>query len=116
MGAAAYPLIGGYVAWRASRGKEEPARRGERYGKSSLERPDGPLIWMHAASVGEAQSVLALIHRLRAERPGLHILVTTGTVASARLLENRLPHGAFHQYVPVDRASWVRRSGPSLRT
>ncbi|MGN6471589.1 MAG: 3-deoxy-D-manno-octulosonic acid transferase, partial [Rhizobiaceae bacterium] len=52
-GAAAYPLIGGYVAWRASKGKEEHARRRERYGFAGYARPAGPLIWTHAASVGE---------------------------------------------------------------
>jgi 3-deoxy-D-manno-octulosonic-acid transferase len=51
-GAAVYPLIGTYVAWRASKGKEDRARRRERYGLAGKERPNGPLIWVHAASVG----------------------------------------------------------------
>jgi 3-deoxy-D-manno-octulosonic-acid transferase len=103
------PAIRAFLRRRKHRGKEDPRRMGERFGIPSRARPPGQLVWVHAASVGEAQSMLALIRRLRAERPGLHILVTTGTVASARLLENRLPHGAFHQYVPVDRVAWVRR-------
>ena len=106
---AAWPLIHLYLAWRKAAGREDPARFGERLGRASLERPPGPLIWLHAASVGEALSILSLIGRLLAERPGLHILVTTGTVTSARLVAERLPPRAFHQYVPVDRALWVRR-------
>jgi 3-deoxy-D-manno-octulosonic-acid transferase len=35
--------------------------------------------------------------------------MTSGTVSSARILENRLPPGVIHQFVPVDRMSWVRR-------
>jgi 3-deoxy-D-manno-octulosonic-acid transferase len=31
-GAAAYPLVGGYIAWRTTKGKEERGRRRERYG------------------------------------------------------------------------------------
>jgi 3-deoxy-D-manno-octulosonic-acid transferase len=65
---------------------------------------------MHAASVGEAVSLLSLIDRLSRERPTLNILVTTGTVTSARLLESRLPADqARHQFVPVDRPRYVRR-------
>jgi 3-deoxy-D-manno-octulosonic-acid transferase len=41
--------------------------------------------------------------------PELNILVTTGTVTSARLLAERLPERAIHQYVPVDRSPWVAR-------
>src|SRR5438477_9656148 len=65
---------------------------------------------MHAASVGEAVSLLSLIDRLSRERPTLNLLVTTGTVTSARLLEARLPAGqARHQFVPLDRPLYVRR-------
>ena len=54
--------------------------------------------------------MLALIDELAAQRPSLSVLVTTGTVTSARLLATRLPEGrAWHQYVPVDRLAYVRR-------
>ncbi|MCB2101801.1 MAG: 3-deoxy-D-manno-octulosonic acid transferase, partial [Rhodobacterales bacterium] len=89
-------------------GKEDRARFGERQGRPGLDRPNGPLVWLHAASVGESLSLLPLIERLRAARPDITPLVTTGTVTSARLLGERLPEGALHQYVPVDRPSWVR--------
>lgn len=94
---------------RRRRGKEDPARAGERWGIAGRARPPGPLVWMHAASVGEATSALALIERLRADRPHVAILITTGTTTSAELMARRLPEGAFHQYVPVDRGAWVDR-------
>lgn len=106
---AASPLVYLYLLQRQRRGKEDRERFHERLGQAKLARPEGPLIWLHAASVGEAQSVLTLIARLRTERPQVHLLVTTGTVTSARLLRDRLPPGAFHQYVPVDRPLWVTR-------
>lgn len=99
-----------YLGHRMARGKEDNLRFPEREGRPGHARPPGPLVWIHAASVGEAVSTLALIDRLAAERPALNMLVTTGTVTSARLLATRLPTGhAWHQYVPVDRVLYVRR-------
>jgi len=104
------PAIDLYLTRRVARGKEDPLRIGERTGRSERPRRPGPLIWIHAASIGEAVSSLALIDRIAAERPAFNMLVTTGTVTSAHLLETRLPTGfAWHQYVPIDRAAYVRR-------
>lgn len=106
-GAAAYPLIGPYVAWRAAKGKEDPARRRERYGFASRPRPAGPLVWVHAASVGETLAVIPLIERFAAE--GMHIVLTTGTTTSARMADERLGHRVIHQYVPLDLKPAVSR-------
>jgi 3-deoxy-D-manno-octulosonic-acid transferase len=107
--ALAEPLVRFYLRLRARRGKEDPLRMAERRGIASAQRPDGPLVWLHAASVGEAQSALALIGRLLSMRPGMNMLVTSGTVTSAAMLEKRLPARAIHQYVPADVGRWVRR-------
>ena len=53
--------------------------------------------------------MLALIERLLETRPTLEILVTTGTVTSAHLLEDRLPARAQHQFVPADLPRWITR-------
>lgn len=102
------PLINYYLERRMARGKEDRARFAERRGLAGRPRPEGRLVWLHAASVGESVSMLPVIERLQA-RPGVTVLLTTGTVTSAALMAERLPHGAIHQYVPVDRLSWVRR-------
>ncbi len=107
--AAAAPLVVRYLDWRCRRGKEESGRLGERFGVASACRPPAPLVWVHAASVGEAASVLALIERILAERPAIEVLMTTGTVAAARLLQPRLPERARHQFVPVDLPRAVER-------
>lgn len=99
-GAAAYPVVGGYVAWRATKGKEDPVRRRERYGMTNLSRPSGPLIWVHAASVGETLAVAPLIDRIAGL--GIHIVLTTGTVTSAAVVKDRLGSKVIHQYVPLD--------------
>src|SRR2546423_13107448 len=103
------PIATVYLAQRRRRGKEHPIRFRERWGIASGTRPDGPLIWVHAASVGEATAVLGLIEHLLDTRPDLEILVTTGTVTSARILETRLPARARHQFVPAALPSWTAR-------
>jgi 3-deoxy-D-manno-octulosonic-acid transferase len=92
---------------RMSKGKEDPRRIAERRGIPSLERPPGRVIWIHGASVGESLSVLPLVARFRSLRPDYAILVTTGTTTSADLMRERLPDGAFHQYVPLDHPRFV---------
>ncbi len=103
------PLIRIYLSRRMARGKEDPARFGERLGQAGLPRPQGQLVWLHGASVGESISLLPLIERLHLNRPGRTILVTTGTVTSAKLMNDRLPEKALHQYLPVDRPAYVKR-------
>ena len=98
------PLL---LSWRLHKGRELRARLRERYGFASLPRPDGTLVWLHAASVGEAVSILPLVHALT-ER-GLKILVTTGTVTSARIMAQRLPEQALHQFVPLDCPHYLSR-------
>ncbi len=103
------PAIHFYLRRRLLKGKEDRARFDERLGKASRPRPAGELIWLHAASVGESISMLPLIERLLSDHPQLSLLMTTGTVTSAKLMAERLPPRAFHQYVPVDRLAYVRR-------
>ncbi|MBN9241453.1 MAG: lipid IV(A) 3-deoxy-D-manno-octulosonic acid transferase [Mesorhizobium sp.] len=106
-GAAAYPLIGPYVAWRTAKGKEDRARSRERYGFASKERPDGPLIWVHAASIGEMIAVVPLVESIL--DTGVNIVLTTGTVTSAKVADERLGESVIHQYVPLDLKPAVSR-------
>ncbi|TVQ83339.1 MAG: 3-deoxy-D-manno-octulosonic acid transferase [Micavibrio sp.] len=103
------PFIPWYLKRRVQRGKEDETRIGERFGEASRERPEGQLIWLHGASVGEVLSLQALIGKLRDMFPKTHILVTSGTVTSARLMEERLPEGAFHQFIPLDHPDYAAR-------
>jgi 3-deoxy-D-manno-octulosonic-acid transferase len=103
------PFIRALLKHRLKQGKESPERLQERMGTPSMPRPQGPLIWVHAASVGEAQSALILVETLLQENATLHILVTTGTRTSAELMSKKLPERAFHQFYPVDHTQWVRR-------
>ncbi|MEX6506149.1 lipid IV(A) 3-deoxy-D-manno-octulosonic acid transferase [Jiella sp. M17.18] len=107
-GVLAYPMIGPYVGYRVSRGKEDRRRRRERYGYAGMARPqDGPLVWLHAASVGESAAVAPLARRIAAD--GVTVLMTTGTTTSADLVAERLSDSVIHQYVPLDLKPCIAR-------
>lgn len=105
LSAVATPLTGPVIARRLKLGKEDPARLGERRGIASVARPPGPLIWIHGASVGEVLAAAELIERLRALN--IRILLTSGTVTSAAIVERRFPQDVIHQYIPFDSPRFV---------
>lgn len=103
------PLVGLWLLKRAARGKESFARLRERFGHAAQMRPAGTLIWLHAASVGEAQSVITLVRRMLEQKPHASVLITTGTVTSAALVaQQKLPR-TIHHYVPIDTLPAARR-------
>ncbi|MGE4351638.1 MAG: 3-deoxy-D-manno-octulosonic acid transferase [Bdellovibrionales bacterium] len=105
----AAPLISLYLRFRKAHGKEDARRFQERLGWASEARPDGKLVWCHAASVGEVLSVLAVLDQISLRFPDWSILLTTGTVTSASIVKGRLPARTIHHYVPVDRWAYVSR-------
>jgi 3-deoxy-D-manno-octulosonic-acid transferase len=104
---AASPLAGLWLKRRLRRGKEVEERLSERHGMPTLARPDGPLVWLHGASVGELTAVFPLIQRLR-ERD-MRVLITSGTVTSAAVVKDRLPADVLHQFIPLDAPRFVYR-------
>ena len=101
------PLVPVLIKRRLKQGKEDPARIGERRGLSHDLRPDGPLVWIHGASVGEVLAAASLIKRLR--DLGLRVLLTSGTVTSAAVVAKRFSRDVIHQYVPYDSPRYVAR-------
>ncbi len=106
---AASPFVGWYLQRRIRKGSENAGRLGERHARSLPARPNGPLAWLHGASVGESLMLLALANALVARHPGLSLLLTSQTRTSADLLATRLPEGARHQMAPVDTPFAARR-------
>ncbi len=102
------PALPLWLKRRVAKGKEDPARIGERQGIASKPRPQGKLVWLHAASVGESQMLMPVILRILSENPNFHIVMTTGTITSAELLAGQLPRNAVHQYAPADHPKAVK--------
>ena len=101
------PLAGIVLSNRLKRGKEDAARLGERRGETRVPRPSGPLVWIHGASVGEVAAIIPLVERIVAK--DFNVLVTSGTVTSAKLAGQWLPAGVIHQYIPLDSPRFVAR-------
>jgi 3-deoxy-D-manno-octulosonic-acid transferase len=53
--------------------------------------------------------VRPVLHALAAAAPHLHLLLTTGTVTSAKIAAERMPAGASHRFVPLDVPRWIAR-------
>lgn len=83
-------------------GRQERHRLGERYGIADRNRPQGKLLWLHGAGVGEGLSLLPLIEAIRKECPGLHLLVTSCSKSSALVSAKSLKPQDTHQYLPLD--------------
>ena len=95
---------------RLKKGKEDPQRYLEKFGCISHKRNTGKkCVWFHAASVGESLSLLKLIEAFIKEHPKWDILLTTGTMTSAKIVEQRFPKKVIHQYAPLDFKPAIKR-------
>jgi len=100
-----YPLIVPYLFFRVLKKKEDKKRLKERFGHATISRPQGHVIWLHAVSVGEANSALILVEELLKFTPNISILFTTTTLTSASIINSKLPEfkgRVIHQFLPVD--------------
>lgn len=90
-----------------------------RFGKYIKQRPSGELVWFHAASIGELNSIMMLLDILHKKKPKLNILITTMTITSAKLFydsqlmknnNNNKNYGIIiHQYVPIDSVIIIKK-------
>ncbi|XP_050380409.1 probable 3-deoxy-D-manno-octulosonic acid transferase, mitochondrial isoform X1 [Argentina anserina] len=96
------PLLYLHLHWRKLRGLEHPLRWPERLGRPSLPRPPGPLLWLHAVSLGEGMSAIPVIKECIQKRPDLTILMTTTTFSAFEVINKRLPASVIHQFAPID--------------
>ncbi len=93
------------------RGRAEPLYRhaiGERFGRYGAPAGDG-WVWVHAVSLGETRAAAALITALRAERPGMRLLLTHGTATGREAGTELLTPGDRQVWQPYDTPGAVRR-------
>ena len=98
------PFIAFYIFIRISKGKEDRSRIAERYGTSDVERKEGKVIWFHAASVGEMNSIIPIINELKKNNDNFEFLITTVTLSSGNLIKKKLQdnNNIHHRYFPLD--------------
>ncbi len=97
------------VGLRVIKGKENSKRYKEKLGFFSCSRPKGQLLWFHAASVGELNSIIFLIKRLNEKKPKLNFLITTITVNSEKIFHKAGLLRTIHQFLPLDIPVLARR-------
>lgn len=102
------PFALAHLAWRARRQPEYLRHVAERFGRCSAP-PPGPLIWLHAVSVGETRAAEPLVRALLARHPDHRILLThttpTGRATGRELFGDRV----LQAYLPYDLPGAVRR-------
>ena len=104
------PLLPLVLARRARDGKEDAARRDERFGRYARrdDLPDSP-IWIHAVSVGETVAAIALVEAFRAADERMPVLITTNTVTAAARVEALAGSlHVTHLYQPLDHPDMVK--------
>lgn len=98
-------------------GKEEIKNIGERFaiGHTHTKRTE-TLVWIHAASVGESIIALTLVENINnlwlkrtMPKTSLKFLVTSGTRSSGKILQQKLPQNAIHQFIPIDNIIFVKK-------
>jgi len=105
---AALPLFFARLWWR---GRREPAYRrfwGERLGVPASAVSPGRL-WLHAVSLGETHAAAPLVAALRAQRPGLRLLLTHGTATGREAGAKLLQAGDVQAWLPYDTPGAVHR-------
>ena len=87
----------------------------ERFGHYTTPRPHAnaaagqPLVWLHAVSLGETRAAAILLKALRAQLPGMRLLLTHGTATGRAEGRTLLQPGDVQVWQPWDSAGAVRR-------
>lgn len=93
------------------RGRAEPMYRhamAERLGGYDGE-PSSGWVWVHAVSLGETLAAAALVDALRAQRPGMHLLLTHSTATGREAGMALLREGDRQAWFPYDATGVVKR-------
>ncbi|MGH8579757.1 MAG: lipid IV(A) 3-deoxy-D-manno-octulosonic acid transferase [Gammaproteobacteria bacterium] len=96
------PLVLARLAWQGMRQPAYWQRLPERFGFAAVDSSMQGAIWFHAVSVGEANSAVPLVARMREACPELPVLISTMTPTGAECVRHQLDGVAVHRYVPYD--------------
>ena len=101
------------LRWKLRRrARSEPAyaqhveQRFGHYGTAALQA--GPVLWVHSVSLGETRAIGALIALLRAQWPGMRLLLTHGTATGLDAGADLLQAGDLQVWQPWDTPAATR--------
>jgi 3-deoxy-D-manno-octulosonic-acid transferase len=113
-------LLAPYWLVQGLRKSKYVSNLGERLGfsfpslvKLPAQRPGA--IWIHAVSVGEALSGVALAKRLKEAHPDRPLIISTTTITGQMLARERMPFADAVIYFPLDWTFCVRRAMGAVR-
>jgi 3-deoxy-D-manno-octulosonic-acid transferase len=101
------PVALARLVWRGLRNRGYWHRWAERFG--FVQRLAGPVIWVHAVSVGEVRASAPLVKALAGDYPGYTMLITTMTPTGSATIRELFGAAVAHCYVPYDLPTAVRR-------
>lgn len=96
------------LAWRARRQPAYLQHVGERFGRYAIDAR-GPLIWIHAVSVGETRAAQPLVNALRLAHPDHRILLTHMTPTGRETSVQLFGDSVLRCYLPYDTPGAVDR-------
>lgn len=110
------PLAGWLLNRRVAKGKESPSRLPERLARNLPLRPQGKLVWFHAASVGESLLQLVVANALLKKGHKINCLFTCQTLTASDRINETLSQDPFlantwslQQMAPLDFPGIARR-------
>jgi 3-deoxy-D-manno-octulosonic-acid transferase len=103
----ATPLYFARLAWRGRRESLYRHAWAERLGYGGAPQPGR--LWLHAVSLGETRAAEPLLQALRAQRPGLRLLLTHGTATGRAAGRALLREGDAQVWLPYDTPGATRR-------
>lgn len=102
-----YPFFILFTYFRRLKKKEDPFRYKEKIFSSSFNinrKENLKLIWFHAASVGEMNSIFPIINAINKKYNNFEFLITTITYSSGNLIKSKfsINNKIHHRYFPFD--------------
>ena len=110
-----------FYLWRVwSRGRTEPTYRAVWWERLGFYGPAyrrqlvagqkaGPLVWLHAVSLGETRAVAPLVNALRQQQPTMRLLLTHSTATGREAGQALLREGDLQTWLPYDTPGAVAR-------
>ena len=109
-----YPLFVILIYIRKLLKKEDKIRYKEKIFSryfTPIRNKNRKLIWFHAASIGEVQSIFPLLEKFNFQEKNIEFLITTVTLSAGNLVEKYINNkkNINHRYFPLDVRFLIRK-------